>query len=112
MNVHNYFTLIGAQRLFFLTFATKNERSMPALQSGSRVLVEGRNTDEQLLFHLFDTLFKCFICPDLEIPRDKRPTFPAFLWLSRKTPREVLCQHFFFVDDRLATYLTSSSIIV
>lgn len=112
INVHNEFTLIGRQRLFFLAFATKNKRSMPALQSGLRVLVEGRNTDEQLLFHLFDTLFKCFICPDLEIPRDKRSTFPAFLWLSRKTPREVLCQRFFFVDVRLALYSPGFSTIV
>jgi len=41
--------------------------------------------DEQLLFHLFDTLFKCFICLDLEIPQDKRPAFPAFLRLSRES---------------------------
>lgn len=112
VNVHNKLTRIGTQPLFFLTFITKNERAMPALQSGSRVLVEGRNTDEQLLFHLFDTLFKCFICPDLEIPRDKRPTFPAFLWLSRKIPREVLCQRSFFVDVCLALYSPSFSTIV
>ncbi|KYM79118.1 hypothetical protein ALC53_10455 [Atta colombica] len=81
-----HYIVIG---ISFLSFV-KNERSIPMLQSGSRILVEGRNTDEQLLFHLFDTLFKCFICLDLEIPQDKRLAFPAFLLLSRDLHKSFL----------------------
>ena len=36
----------------------------------TRPVAEG-NADEQLLFHLFDILFKCFTCRDVQIPRDK-----------------------------------------
>lgn len=72
------FILIGfLQSFFFLPFAAKNQRSLPVLQSDSRVLVEGRNMNEQLLFHLFNTLFKCFICPDL--PRYRKISNRRFL---------------------------------
>lgn len=73
------FILIGLLQnvSFFLPFAGKNQRSLPVLQSDSRVLVEGKNTNEQLLFHLFDTLFKCFICPDL--PRYRKISERCFL---------------------------------
>lgn len=43
------------------------------LQSCSR-----GGADEQLLFHLFDILFKCFTCRDAQIPRDKRPNVSCF----------------------------------
>lgn len=50
----------------------------------------GNDADEQLLFHLFDILFKCLTCLDVKIPRDKHRMFPAFTWTSRK----FLTRHF------------------
>lgn len=55
----------------------RKKRVLAALQSCSRVLAEG-DADEQLLFHLFDILFKCFTCRDVQIPRDKRADVSCF----------------------------------
>ena len=49
----------------------EKRRVLAALQKlFTRPVAEG-NADEQLLFHLFDILFKCFTCRDVQIPRDK-----------------------------------------
>ncbi|OAD55323.1 hypothetical protein WN48_04837 [Eufriesea mexicana] len=57
----------------------------------------GQRADEQLLFHLFDILFKCSTCRDVQIPRDKPANVSCFhddIAISRGPLRGSLQQAF------------------
>ena len=64
------------------------------------VLAQGNDADEQLLFHLFDILFKCFTCRDVKIPRDKRPGVSCFLAadITRDFWRRLFLHSTFFAE--------------
>lgn len=63
----------------------KRERKRRVLAASTKLFTRlGGRADEQLLFHLFDILFKCFTCREMSRYREiSGQTFPAFTKIPR-----------------------------